>query len=171
MLDILTCSKTISTWGRTQLNWGRTQLPSCSTECINFLKPAYSKNNPDFFENNQATACTEYLANTPPMEGCPTCQNSDGHRWVDPVDEGCAIYLHLFFRMTAVVRSWLRCIVFVQKFREDNLEWETSSTRISISSENLDELKPLIEAEGQQVWNQGSNMSSCQWAAKAIISS
>ena len=104
-------------------------------------------------------------------EGCPTCQNSDGHRWVDPVDEGCAIYLHLFFRMTAVVRSWLRCIVFVQKFREDNLEWETSSTRISISSENLDELKPLIEAEGQQVWNQGSKMSSCQWAAKAIISS
>ena len=46
MLDILTCSKTISTWGRTQLNWGRTQLPSCSTDCINFLKPAYSKKQP-----------------------------------------------------------------------------------------------------------------------------
>ena len=48
MLDILTCSKTISTWGRTQLNWGRTQLPSCSTDCINFLKPAYSKKQPRF---------------------------------------------------------------------------------------------------------------------------
>ena len=32
---------------------------------FNLLIP---KNNPDFFENNQATACTEYLANTPPMK-------------------------------------------------------------------------------------------------------
>ena len=31
---------------------------------FNLLIP---KNNPDFFETNQATACTEYLANTPPM--------------------------------------------------------------------------------------------------------
>ena len=33
-----------------------------------FLNLLIPKNNPDFFENNQATACTEYLANTPPME-------------------------------------------------------------------------------------------------------
>ena len=32
-----------------------------------FLNLLIPKNNPDFFENNQATACTEYLANTPPM--------------------------------------------------------------------------------------------------------
>ena len=48
MLDILTCSKTISTWGRTRLFWGRNQLPSPSTDCINFLKPAYSKKQPRF---------------------------------------------------------------------------------------------------------------------------
>ena len=48
MLNILTCSKTISTWGRTRLFWGRNQLPSPSTDCINFLKPAYSKKQPRF---------------------------------------------------------------------------------------------------------------------------
>ena len=39
---------------------------------FNLLIP---KNNPDFFENNQATACTEYLANTPPMWQTPSSVN------------------------------------------------------------------------------------------------
>ena len=38
---------------------------------FNLLIP---KNNPDFFENNnQATVCTEYLANTPPMVSSHLC--------------------------------------------------------------------------------------------------
>ena len=90
---------------------------------------------------------------------------------IDESIQSTKVAWFIYITFSGWQRSWLRCIVFVQKFREDNLEWETSSTRISNSSENLDELKPLIEAEGQQVWNQGSKMSSCQWAAKAIISS
>ena len=48
MPDILTNSKTISTWGKRQLSWGKRPLPSPSSDCINFLKPAYSKKQPGF---------------------------------------------------------------------------------------------------------------------------